>query len=267
MDKVKLQGSGTGLLPNLISFQTILRKEIARFARIWIQTIFPPIITMSLYFLIFGKFIGTQIRLIDGYTYIQFIVPGLVLMSIMTNAYTNTSSAFFMIKFNKSIEEILVTPTSNLAILSGYVLAGVARGLAIGAIVLLISFCFTNIPLAHPLLTLAMAFLSALVFSLGGFINGIYAKSFDDISFIPTFVLTPLTYLGGVFYSIKQLGPFWKELSLFNPIFNMVDSFRFGILGISDLSVYYGFSIVLVLASLLFAWALLLLHKGVGIKN
>jgi len=256
----------TGFYPSVVAFQTIIHKEITRFMRIWPQTLFPPVITMSLYFLIFGKFIGSQIHHINGYAYIQYIVPGLVMMSIMTNSYTNSSSSFFLIKFNKSIEEILITPTSNLVILLGFMLGGCIRGLLIGLIVLMVSFIFTQIPFSHPLIIILMSTLSAMVFSLGGLINAIYAKSFDDIAFIPTFVLTPLTYLGGVFYSIQQLPPFWREISLFNPIFNMVDTFRFGILGVSDLPIYHGFSLVLILFVLLFSWSWVLLYRGTGTK-
>lgn len=256
----------TGFYPNFIAFQTIIYREVNRFVRIWPQTLFPPVITMSLYFLIFGKFIGSQIRHIDGYSYIQYIIPGLVLMSIMTNAYSNTSSSFFLCKFSKSIEEMLVSPMPNIVILLGFMLGGALRGLLIGIIVLGISFIFTAVPLVHPFIVFFIALLSAMVFSIGGLINAIYAKRFDDISFIPTFVLTPLTYLGGVFYSIKQLPPFWRQVSIFNPIFNMVDTFRFGILGVSDLSSFYGFSVVLILFVFLFIWAWVLLCKGIGIK-
>ncbi len=256
----------TGFYPNWIAFQTILHREVTRFMRIWPQTLFPPVITMSLYFLIFGKFIGSQIRPIEGYVYIQYLVPGLVLMSIMNNSYANTSASFFLAKFNKSIEEMLIAPLSNLTILLGFMLGGAVRGLLVGLIVLVIGLLFTHIPLMHPLIMLFIAILSAMVFSLGGFINGIYAKRFDDISFIPTFVLTPLTYLGGVFYSTQQLPPLWRQLSWFNPIFSMVDSFRFGILGISDLPSFYGFAVVLLFFLALFAWAWYLLRKGVGIK-
>jgi len=256
----------TGLYINWIAFQTIIHMEISRFIRIWPQTLFPPIITMSLYFLIFGQFIGSQIRHIEGYAYIQYIVPGLVMMSIMTNAYANTSSSFFLAKFTKSIEEMLISPLSNLVILLGFMSGGTLRGLLIGIIVFIISFLFTHTPLAHPLLMISMATLASMVFSLGGLINGIYAKRFDDISFIPTFVLTPLTYLGGVFYSIQQLPPIWRKISMVNPVFNMVDTFRYGILGISDLSIYYGLSVVLFFFVVLFLWAWYLLNKGIGIK-
>lgn len=188
------------------------------------------------------------------------------MMSIMTSAYSNTASSFFLTKFNKSIEELIVSPMPNILILLGFVSGGALRGFFVGFIVLIISLCFTHVPLAHPLIILLMAVLSAMVFSLGGLINAVYAKRFDDISFIPTFVLTPLTYLGGVFYSIDQLSPGWRAISVFNPVLNMVDTFRFGVLGVSDLSPWYGFGLVSVFFLGLFFWARSLLERGVGIK-
>lgn len=256
----------TGFYPSMIALQTLLLKEIFRFGRIWSQTLLPPAITMSLYFLIFGKFIGSQIRDIEGCSYIQYIVPGLVMMSIMTNAYANTASSFFLTKFNKSIEEMLVSPMSNLIIVLGFTLGGVVRGLSVGVIVLLVSYLFTSVPITHPGIVFAMALLASAVFSLGGLINAIFAKRFDDISFIPTFVLTPLTYLGGVFFSIKQLPPIWQHIALFNPVLAMVDSFRYGLLGISDLNIYLGFGLVIIFVFVLFFWAWYLLYKGVGVK-
>ncbi len=256
----------TGLYPNLIAFQTLLVKEILRFMRIWTQTLIPPAITMCLYFIIFGKFIGSQIREIHGVSYIQYIVPGLIMMSIMTNAYANTASSFFLTKFNKSIEEMLVSPMSNIVVLLGFTLGGTVRGILVGLIVTLIAFLFTHVPFTHPFIVISMAVLSATVFSLGGLINGIYAKRFDDISFIPTFILTPLTYLGGVFFSIQQLPPFWRSISILNPILDMVDTFRFGILGIADLNIYIGMALVISLCIGLFLWAWVLLNKGIGIK-
>jgi ABC-2 type transport system permease protein len=256
----------TGFYPNMIALKTLLIKEILRFMRIWSQTLIPPAITMSLYFIIFGKFIGSQIHQIHGFTYIQYIVPGLVMMSVMTNAYANTATSFFLTKFNKSIEEMVVSPMSNLALLLGFMLGGTVRGVLIGIIVTLISLLFTHMPIHHPSIMISMALLAAMVFSLGGLINGIYAKRFDDISFIPTFILTPLTYLGGVFYSIQQLPPLWHAISLFNPILAMVDTFRFSLLDISDVSIYFGFSLVIVCFIVMFFWAWILLYKGVGIK-
>lgn len=256
----------TGFYPNMIALQTLLGKEIHRFMRIWTQTLIPPAITMCLYFIIFGKFIGSQLRAIDGYAYIQYIVPGLVMMSIMTNAYANTASSFFFTKFNKSIEEMIVSPMSNFIILLGFMLGGAVRGVLVGIIVVIISLLFTNIPVHHVGIVISMAMLAATVFSLGGLINGVYAKRFDDISFIPTFVLTPLTYLGGVFFSIKQLPPTWQTIATANPILAMVDTFRYGFLGTSDLNIYFGFGLVTALFILMFFWAWILLSKGVGIK-
>lgn len=250
-----------------VALKTVLAKEIARFTRIWTQTLLPPAITMTLYFIIFGKLIGSQIRDIHGYTYMQYIVPGLIMMSVMTNAYSNTASSFFSAKFSKSIEEMLVSSMPSYVILLGYMLGGTLRGLLTGIVVLFISLLFTNIPIYHMGIVITMAVLSSMLFSLGGLLNGIFAKKFDDVSFIPTFVLTPLTYLGGVFYSIKQLPPIWQQISLFNPIFNIVDTFKFGMLGTSDVNVYFGFSLVCFLFISLFIWCLHLLNKGVGLRT
>lgn len=257
----------TGLYPTAVSLYTIILKEILRFLRIWTQTLIPPIITMSLYFIIFGKLIGSQIRPIDNFHYIQFIVPGLILMSIMINSYANTVSSFFLAKFNKSIEEMLVSPMPNWVILLGYSLGGAIRGILVGILVFCVAFFFTHIPMKHPFVVLSMGILAATVFSLGGLINGIFAKRFDDISFVPTFVLTPLTYLGGVFYSIDQLPPFWQNVSKLNPILAMVNTFRYGLLGVSDLNVYYGFTLVIAFLFVLFFWAWWLLKNGIGIKS
>lgn len=255
-----------GLYSNLIALQTILRKEIMRFMRIWSQTIIPPAITMSLYFIIFGKFIGSQIKAIEGFTYIQYIVPGLIMMAVITNSFSNTASSFFLAKFNKSIEEMLVSPMPNFIILLGFIFGGALRGILVGFIVFFIALFFTAVPIYHPLIAISMMVLASSVFSIGGFINAIYAKRFDDIAFVPTFILTPLTYLGGVFYSLKQLPYGWQKISSFNPILNIVDGFRFGLLGISDINIYYGFGLVILFFFILFVWAYLLLKNGVGIK-
>jgi ABC-2 type transport system permease protein len=250
-----------------IALQTVLIKEIVRFARIWSQTLLPPAITMTLYFIIFGKLIGSQIGNIGQYTYMQYIVPGLIMMAIITSAYANTSSSFFGTKFSKSIEEMLVSSMPGYIILLGYMLGGTLRGILVGAIVLSIACLFTHIHIQHIGLVVIMAILSSMLFSLGGFINAIFAKKFDDIAFIPTFVLTPLTYLGGVFYSIQQLPDTWKMLSKINPILNIVDTFRYGMLGISDINIYFGLSLVLSLFILLFIWCLTLLKKGIGLRS
>jgi len=245
-----------------IALKTILVKEIRRFIRIWSQTLLPPAITISLYFIIFGNLIGSQISTIHGFTYMQFIVPGLIMMAMMTNAYANTSTSFFGAKFSKAIEELLVSPVPNYIILLGFICGGILRGIIIGCIVLTISLFFTHLHIQHLAIVISMSLLACLLFSLGGFINGLYAKNFDDISFIPTFVLTPLTYLGGVFYSVDQLPPMWKKISFLNPILNIVDTFRYGILGTSDVNIYFGFGLVIGLIVLLIAFSLLLLKRG-----
>jgi ABC-2 type transport system permease protein len=251
----------------LIALQTVLVKEIVRFIRIWSQTLLPPAITMTLYFIIFGKLIGSQIRDINGFTYMQYIVPGLTMMSIMTSAYANTSASFFGAKFSRSIEEMLVSSMPSYVILLGYTLGGTLRGVLVGIIVLCISLLFTHIQIHHLGIVITMGILASMIFSLGGLLNAIFAKKFDDISFIPTFVITPLTYLGGVFYSIKQLPPFFQGLSLFNPIFNIVDTFKYGMLGISDVNIYLGISLVCILFVVLFFSCLYLLQKGVGLRT
>jgi ABC-2 type transport system permease protein len=252
---------------NFIALETVLIKEIVRFMRIWSQTLLPPAITMTLYFIIFGKLIGSQIHDINGYSYMQYIVPGLTMMSIMTSAYANTSTSFFGAKFSKSIEEMLVSSMSSYLILLGYMLSGALRGMMVGIIVLFIAFLFTHITIHNIYIVIGMAVLSSMLFSLGGLINGIFARKFDDVAFIPTFVLTPLTYLGGIFYSISQLPPVWQKVSLANPIFNIVDTFKFEMLGTSDGNVYFGFLLVCVLFISLFVWCLYLLQKGVGLRT
>lgn len=250
-----------------VALKTVLNKEIVRFMRIWTQTLLPPAITMTLYFIIFGKLIGSQIKDIHGYAYMQYIVPGLTMMAIMTNAYANTASSFFSAKFSKSIEEMLVSSMPSYVILLGYMLGGTLRGLLTGLVVILISLLFTKIPIYHLGFVISMAVLSSMLFSLGGLLNGIFARKFDDVSFIPTFILTPLTYLGGVFYSVKQLPPMWQKISFFNPIFNIVDTFKFGMLGTSDINVYFGFSLVCSLFIGLFIWCLYLLNRGIGLRT
>lgn len=250
-----------------IALFTIISKEINRFIRVWQQTLIPPVITMSLYFIIFGKLVGSQLAPISGYPYIQYLVPGLVLMSVMMNAYSNTSFSFFSGKFNRSIEELWVSPTPNWVILVGYVLGGTIRGLLVGLIVLSVSYVFTHVPIMHPLIVFITACLAASLFSLAGLINGIFANKFDDVSFIPTFILTPLTYLGGVFYSLNQLPSIWQKIAAFNPILIMVDTFRYGILGISDLPLYFCAILMSILIVSLFTWALYLLEKGIRVKS
>jgi len=250
-----------------IGLQTLVIKEVLRFARIWMQTILPPAITTLLYLLIFGNLLGQRLGEMDGYSYIDFIVPGIIMMSIITNSYANVVSSFYSTKFQHQIEELLVSPMPNVLILLGYVLGGVARGLAVGVVVTLMTMLFTDLRIDNLLLTLLVAFLTALLFSLAGFINAVFAKSFDDISIVPTFVLTPLTYLGGIFYSISLLPEFWQTASHFNPIFYMVNAFRYAILGVSDVSMSSAFLIIGAFIVVLATLSLMLLNRGVGIKS
>jgi ABC-2 type transport system permease protein len=252
---------------NLIAFKTILIKEILRFMRIWMQTILPAAVTMTLYFIIFGKLIGSQIGAIGDFSYMQYIVPGLIMMAIITNAYSNVVSSFFSSKFQRHIEEMLVSPLPNYLILLGFVGGGAARGMIVGLVVTLVSQFFADLYIHNIFVIVTVTTLTAILFSLGGFVNGIYAKSFDDISIVPTFVLTPLTYLGGVFYSIDMLPVFWRGLSHLNPILYMVNAFRYGILGVSDVNIYAAFAIILLFITALFAFSLWLLNKGIGIRQ
>lgn len=250
-----------------IALQTIVSKEIRRFTRIWLQTLLPPAITMSLYFVIFGSLVGSRIGQMGGFDYMQYIVPGLIMMSVITNAYSNVVSSFYSAKFQRSIEEILVSPTPLWVILVGYVLGGVARGIAVAIIVTIVSFFFTKLGLYHALIMAYTVVMTAVLFSIGGFINAVYAKSFDDISIVPTFILTPLTYLGGVFYSVDLLPPFWQTVSLLNPIVYMVNAFRYGVLGVSDVSIWFSLGMITGSSILLFFFALRLLKKGTGLKH
>ncbi|HNP02536.1 MAG TPA: ABC transporter permease [Agitococcus sp.] len=250
-----------------IALQTILTKEIRRFTRIWVQTLLPPAITMSLYFVIFGNIVGSRIGQMGGFDYMQYIVPGLIMMSVITNSYSNVVSSFYSAKFQRSIEELLVSPVPHHIILTGYVLGGVARGLLVGLIVTILSLFFTHLSLHHLFIIIYSVFITATLFSIGGFINAVFAKSFDDISIVPTFILTPLTYLGGVFYSIENLSPFFQNVSLFNPIVYMVNTFRYGILGVSDVNVMYSLMMITVLTIGLYFYALRLLSSGRGMKE
>lgn len=250
-----------------IALQTILTKEIRRFTRIWVQTLLPPAITMSLYFVIFGNIVGSRIGQMGGFDYMQYIVPGLIMMSVITNSYSNVVSSFYSAKFQRSIEELLVSPVPHHIILTGYVLGGVARGLLVGLIVTILSLFFTHLSVHHLFIIIYSVFITATLFSIGGFINAVFAKSFDDISIVPTFILTPLTYLGGVFYSIENLSPFFQNVSLFNPIVYMVNTFRYGILGVSDVNVTYSLMMITVLTIGLYFYALRLLSSGRGMKE
>ncbi len=249
-----------------IAFETIVIKEIRRFSRIWVQTLVPPAITIALYFVIFGNLVGRRVGEMGGFQYMEFIVPGLIMMSVIQNSYSNVVSSFFSQKFQRSIEELLVSPVPNYVILTGFVIGGMARGLAVGAIVTTLSLFFADIQIAHPVITVTVILLTSVVFSLAGFINAVYANSFDDISIVPTFVLTPLIYLGGVFYSTQMLPPFWQAVSALNPIFYMVNTFRYGFLGSSDVDVIWAFLILGVVAVSLYCGWLWLLRHGTGIR-
>lgn len=250
-----------------IALKTIVSKEIRRFMRIWVQTLIPPAITITLYFVIFGQLIGSRIGEMGGFNYMQYIVPGLIMMSVITNSYSNVVSSFFSTKFQRSVEEMLVSPMPNQIIIIGFILGGVARGLAVGAIVTVLSLFFTKLTLFNLAVTISIVILTAVLFSLGGFINAVFANKFDDISIVPTFVLTPLTYLGGVFYSIDLLPPFWALVSKANPIVYMVNGFRYGILGVSDVGLIETYSMILLFILILYSWCLYLMNRGIGIRS
>jgi ABC-2 type transport system permease protein len=250
-----------------VAFKSILIKEVIRFTRIWPQTLLPPVITMTLYFVIFGNLIGPRIGEMGGFSYIDYIVPGLVMMSVITNSYSNVVSSFFSSKFQRSVEEMLISPTPNYVILLGFVLGGVARGLIIGLVVTLVSLFFTDLQVHNVAVTVVVVALTSVLFALGGFTNAMFARTFDDISIVPTFVLTPLTYLGGVFYSIDLLPEFWHTVSLANPVLYMVNAFRYGILGVSDIGVGLAVAIIALFCAALFAFNIHLLRRGVGIRH
>lgn len=245
-----------------IAFCTLVRKEIRRFTRIWVQTLLPPAITMALYFIIFGKLIGSRIGEMGGFDYMQFVVPGLIMMAVLTNSYSNVTSSFFSAKFQRSVEEILVSPTPNYIILLGYCVGGVSRGLAVGVMVTILSLFFTDLPIHSWVITVTIVVLTALLFALAGFINAVYANTFDDISIVPTFVLTPLTYLGGVFFSIDLLSEFWQGVARLNPILYMVNTFRYGMLGVSDVNITGAIIGLVVCVLALYFIALHLLKTG-----
>jgi ABC-2 type transport system permease protein len=251
----------------LTGFNTIVRREYARIVRIWGQTIVPPAITATLYFIIFGSLIGRRIGEMGGYSYTQFIAPGLIMMTVITNSYGNVVSSFFGAKFGKHIEELLVSPLPNWLIVCGYMCGGIVRGLLVGAVVTVISLLFTSMHVAHWWVVLSAVLLTSVIFSLAGMINAVFAKNFDQVSMVPTFVLTPLTYLGGVFYSVKML-PDWAEaVSHSNPILYMVSAFRYGFLGVSDVHIGIAYAIMVGAAAVLFAACLWLMNKGVGMRE
>lgn len=251
----------------LTAYKTIVIKEISRFMRIWVQTIIPPAVSMALYFLIFGNLIGPRIGVMSGFTYVEYIAPGLILMSIINNSYANVVSSFFGAKFQRHIEEFLVAPIPDYVILAGYITGGVARGALVGIVVTFIAMFFTPLRVHHLGLMVMVVLLTAILFSLAGMVNGIYAKKFDDISIIPTFILTPLIYLGGVFYSISLLPEFWQGISHINPILYMVNAFRYSLLGVSDINLVLAFAIIILFIVILTAYCLRLLAAGTGTRN
>jgi ABC-2 type transport system permease protein len=251
----------------LIAIKAILWKEVLRFSRLWIQTILPPMITTALYFVIFGRLIGSQISDVNGFHYMDYIVPGLILMAVITNSYGNVVASFYSAKFQRNIEEMLVSPLPNYLIMIGFVGGGLARGIAVGGAVTVVSLFFTTIPLHNLWVAISVLLLTSILFSLGGLINAIYATSFDDITVIPTFVLTPLTYLGGVFYTVAMLPPFWQSVSLANPILYMVNAFRYGLLGVSDVNLGVAYMAIVGFVAVLFWFALHLLNRGYGVRT
>ncbi|MBM4227618.1 MAG: ABC transporter permease [Gammaproteobacteria bacterium] len=250
-----------------VAFRTLVRKELFRFLRIWVQTLVPPAITMGLYFVIFGNLIGSRVGTMDGFPYMQYIAPGIIMMSVITNSYANVVSSLFSAKFQRFVEEILVSPMPDIMIITGYVAGGVMRGLMVGAVVTAVALCFTDLNVASPLLTLCVVLLTATLFSLAGYINALFARKFDDISIVPTFILTPLTYLGGVFYSVNLLPPFWERLSHANPVFYMVNAFRQGMLGRSDVAPETALAVIAGGIVVLFSACVILMRRGTGLRN
>ena len=251
----------------LVALKSLMTKEVNRFTRIWLQTLVPPAITMTLYFVIFGNLIGSRIGEMGGMGYMEFIVPGLIMMSVITNSYSNVASSFFSSKFQRNVEELLVAPVPTYIIIAGYVGGGVARGLLVGLIVTLVSLAFVDLQLHNVAVLVLTVLLTSILFSLGGLINAVLARSFDDISIIPNFVLTPLTYLGGVFYSISLLPEFWQGVSKFNPIIYMVNAFRYGFLGISDIPLTQAFAVIGIFVALLYTIAYRMISRGIGLRS
>jgi ABC-2 type transport system permease protein len=250
-----------------VAYRTIVGKEIARFMRIWVQTLVPPAVTMTLYFVIFGALIGSRIGEMDGYSYVQYIAPGIIMMAVITNSYSNVVSSFFSAKFQRQIEEMLIAPMPNVVIVAGYATGGLLRGLMVGVLVTVIALLFTELKINSVAVMITVVTMTALLFSLAGLVNAIFARKFDDISIVPTFVLTPLTYLGGVFYSIDLLPEFWSMVSMSNPVLYMVNAFRYGILGVSDIDLAVAFSVIGGFTVALLAFCLYLLDRGIGIKT
>jgi ABC-2 type transport system permease protein len=250
-----------------IAFKTIVIKEVYRFSRIWLQTIIPPVITISLYFVIFGNLIGSQIGDMDGFRYMDYIVPGLIMMAVITSSYANVVSSFYGCKFHRHIEEMMVSPIPNYLIVLGFITGGMARGMAVGIAVTAVSLLFTSLSFHNLFVIISTVIMTSALFSLAGLINAVFAKSFDDISIVPTFVLTPLTYLGGVFYSISMLPEFWQSVSHINPILYMVNAFRYGFLGVSDINIGLSYAIIIGFIVTLYSYAIYLLRVGYGIRH
>ena len=250
-----------------VAFITILSKEIRRYTRIWTQTLLPSAITMSLYFVIFGALIGSRIGVMGGFSYMEFVVPGLIMMAIVTNSYSNVVSSFFGSKFNHSVEELLISPTPNYVILMGYVLGGVTRGILVAIIVTLVSMFFTELHIHSYFVVIVIVLMTSTLFALAGFINAVYANSFDDISIVPTFILTPLIYLGGVFYSMDLLPEFWANVSKLNPLVYVVNAFRYGVLGVSDVSLPLAFGMITLFTVAAFSYSLHLLNSGKRLRQ
>jgi ABC-2 type transport system permease protein len=251
----------------MIGLYTILRKEVTRFIRIWTQTLLPSVINITLYFMVFGSFMGNRIGTLHEFRYIDYIVPGLIMMSVITSSYTNVVFSFFSAKFQRNIEEMLVAPLPNYIILWGFVLGGITRSLVTGVLVSITALFFTKLQIAHVFVTIGVSVITAVLFSLAGFINAIFSRNFDDVNIVPTFVLNPLIYLGGVFYSVDVLPEFWQKITYLNPIFYLVNAFRYGLLGYSDVKVSFAFSLMVGLVILLYLICLYLLRKGIGIKT
>ncbi len=255
------------LLEQYIALMTIVRKEIKRYLRIWTQTLLPSAITMSLYFVIFGSLIGSRIGEMGGFSYMEFVVPGLIMMSIVTNSYSNVVSSFFGAKFSHSVEELLVSPIPNYIILLGYVIGGVTRGLFVAVVVTIVSLFFTKLQIHSYFVVVLIVFMTSTLFALAGFINAVYANSFDDISIVPTFVLTPLIYLGGVFYSMDMLPEFWANVSKLNPLVYVVNAFRYGVLGVSDVSLSFSLAMIALFTVVAFTYSMHLLNSGKRLRQ
>jgi ABC-2 type transport system permease protein len=256
-----------GMRRQLIALYTIVRKETVRIMRIWLQTLVPPVITMTLYFIIFGNLIGRRIGEMGGFDYMQFMAPGLIMMSVITNSYGNVVSSFFAAKFQGHLQEMLIAPMSSAVIILGHVAGGIVRGLTVGAVVTCVALFFTELEVQNPLIAISMLVLTATVFSLGGMVNAIFARKFDDVAIIPAFVLAPLTYLGGIFYTTSLLPDFWATLSAFNPILYMVNGFRYGMLGVSDIDIGMAYGVILVFVVLGFGTCFYLISRGIGIRE